>query len=407
MYLGNDNIPRVIVTGGGSTNVVHIRLTSLSGETSTGSSLGSSQTNGLNELYVKKVDVEGSVTVRNASGSASEPALELLGSGTYLRAADTLTNNLRFEVSDNAFTYDSPNGQRFAVGSSGTSISNNGTGDTLQLSKYDSSGSALKLFVFEATASAITVNNEDYGVDTFVLGAMGEVTHQSLWSATEAFKIMGPASDKLFVVDNTNSSVNIGNPAADSTGVVFVLDTKNTSGDPTGRNGAMYYNSNLGKFRCYEAGAWKNCIASSPSTAIKTVDQTINTTSLTNDTDLVIALDANSRYRVSGVVSIKNVVTGASYYNIFGSAPSGANMSLILNSGATISGQTRNVCQVNGTSSGCQFDSTTVGSSYTTSIEGIITTGATAGNFNLRYNRATTTGSMSIEAGSILEWTKL
>lgn len=40
----------------------------------------------------------------------------------------------------------------------------------------------------------------------------------------------------------------------------LVLDIKNTLGDPAGTNGAMYYNSNTNKFRCYENGAWANCI---------------------------------------------------------------------------------------------------------------------------------------------------
>ncbi len=40
---------------------------------------------------------------------------------------------------------------------------------------------------------------------------------------------------------------------------LLVLDTKSTSGDPTGTNGAMYYNSNTNKFRCFENSAWRDC----------------------------------------------------------------------------------------------------------------------------------------------------
>jgi hypothetical protein len=68
--------------------------------------------------------------------------------------------------------------------------------------------------------------------------------------------------------------VYVGNVAADATGALLVLDTKNTSGDPTAPqdNGAIYYNTGgqggataavtgyAGKLRCYEGGAWKNCI---------------------------------------------------------------------------------------------------------------------------------------------------
>jgi hypothetical protein len=48
---------------------------------------------------------------------------------------------------------------------------------------------------------------------------------------------------------------------ADSdTNPLLVLGIKSTAGDPTGTNGAMYYNSDSGSFRCYQNGAWSDCI---------------------------------------------------------------------------------------------------------------------------------------------------
>ena len=58
---------------------------------------------------------------------------------------------------------------------------------------------------------------------------------------------------------NSGGNVSIG--AADATATLLVVDTKNTAGDPAGTNGAMYYNSVLQKFRCYENGVWTDCIA--------------------------------------------------------------------------------------------------------------------------------------------------
>jgi len=57
---------------------------------------------------------------------------------------------------------------------------------------------------------------------------------------------------------NVASTLTIG--TSNTTGTLLVLDTKTDSGDPTGVNGGMYYNSNAGKFRCYEGGTWKDCI---------------------------------------------------------------------------------------------------------------------------------------------------
>jgi fibronectin-binding autotransporter adhesin len=61
------------------------------------------------------------------------------------------------------------------------------------------------------------------------------------------------------------SGANITIGAADTTGTLLVLDTKTSSGDPTGVNGAMYYNSNSRVFRCFQedtasSGYWRDCM---------------------------------------------------------------------------------------------------------------------------------------------------
>lgn len=85
---------------------------------------------------------------------------------------------------------------------------------------------------------------------------------KSTTSNATAFRIQNSSNADLFVVDTANTQVEIGSATADATGVALVLDTKNTAGDPTGVDGAMYYNSNAGKFRCYQAGAWRDCTSS-------------------------------------------------------------------------------------------------------------------------------------------------
>ena len=77
---------------------------------------------------------------------------------------------------------------------------------------------------------------------------------------TQAFTVLNSGDVSVMTVDTTNSRVYVGNPTGDTTGALLVLDTKTGSGDPTGVAGGMYYNSNSAKFRCYENGAWKNCL---------------------------------------------------------------------------------------------------------------------------------------------------
>lgn len=76
-------------------------------------------------------------------------------------------------------------------------------------------------------------------------------------SAT-AFDVQNGSAVSVFKVDTVGAQVTIG--TSDTTGTVFVLDTKTDAGDPTGVAGAMYYNSNAGKFRCYQGTAWTDCI---------------------------------------------------------------------------------------------------------------------------------------------------
>ena len=73
--------------------------------------------------------------------------------------------------------------------------------------------------------------------------------------------IQGSGGNEVFVVQGDSSAVAIG--YSDTIGTLLTLDTKTNAGDPTGVNGGMYYNSNAGKFRCYEGGSWKDCITAS------------------------------------------------------------------------------------------------------------------------------------------------
>jgi hypothetical protein len=119
----------------------------------------------------------------------------------------------------------------------------------------------------QMATSAYAYNSETLdgldSVDFAQIGANNTFTGTNAFNGT-TFSIAGTANaskfnvGSIFNVDTSGSKVSIG--ASDTVGTVLVLDTKTDAGDPTGVDGAMYYNSSSKSFRCYQNGAWRSCI---------------------------------------------------------------------------------------------------------------------------------------------------
>jgi hypothetical protein len=97
----------------------------------------------------------------------------------------------------------------------------------------------------------------------------GDFIFQNASSDTKtSFAVKNSQDQTAFYIDTINSQVAIGNGAtADQIAFTLVLDSfsDGTSADPVtlAVNGAMYYNADKGKFRCYENNRWKDCIGGS------------------------------------------------------------------------------------------------------------------------------------------------
>lgn len=102
-------------------------------------------------------------------------------------------------------------------------------------------------------------NNTLTGDTTF----SGSFVYQPASDSTTAFQIQKSDGTPLLVADTTSNfalKVGGGDVSTDASPALLVLDYKNTTGDPTGTNGAMYYNSANGKFRCKESDVWTDCL---------------------------------------------------------------------------------------------------------------------------------------------------
>ena len=111
-----------------------------------------------------------------------------------------------------------------------------------------------------AALAQLGANQTFTGNNTFT----GSFLQQPASDSTTAFQIKNNAGTALLVADTTSNlaiKVGGGDVSPDANPALLVLDYKDTSGDPSnGVDGSMYYNSNLARFRCYEAGRWKDCM---------------------------------------------------------------------------------------------------------------------------------------------------
>ncbi len=104
--------------------------------------------------------------------------------------------------------------------------------------------------------------------------------------SASAFAIQSAAGNSVLVADTVANTLRVGDGdrVTDTYPALFYVDSKSTAGNPTGRNGSMYYNVASKKFRCYEDGSWKDCISSDPTmrnsfTLNEDFNQSINVTS--------------------------------------------------------------------------------------------------------------------------------
>jgi hypothetical protein len=111
----------------------------------------------------------------------------------------------------------------------------------------------------------------------------GTAAYHPTSDSANLFTISNAASQSMFKVDSTNDQITIG--TVDAAGTTFILDSKTTTGDPVGVDGAMYYNAALDSFRCYQDGEWRACVGGlvKSSTAAQTITNTAVETAFTTN----------------------------------------------------------------------------------------------------------------------------
>lgn len=232
-------------------------------------------------------------------------------------------------------------------------------------------------------------------------GAFGSgVSVQTTVDSAQALEVKDADGNQQLRVDTINDQVVIG--AIDNKASLLVLDTKTTSGDPAGINGAMYYNSSTSRFRCYEGGDWKDCITPLPVSKTAQANFTTNKDTPVDVDNMSFALAANTKYYYKFVLihESEDTATGSG----FGiTAPSGITMSnWCINTTAitnTASPGLGSYCGT-GDASATTTGTDNPGNYFTTQMEGYIHTGATAGDLKLRFKSEINSKNVTIDEKS-------
>jgi len=156
-------------------------------------------------------------------------------------------------------------------------------GTTGTISAYtDSTHVILNIFSTRPTASYFRTHKPGFNV-RYDGGAYVRANNSS------AFSVQSSSGVSALNVDTASGIVQVGSANTDGTANLFILDSYNGATDPTGYNGAMYYNTSMNSFRCYSNGSWANCGTGgggagsrSMVKAVTTTNQTVATATYTN-----------------------------------------------------------------------------------------------------------------------------
>lgn len=183
--------------------------------------------------------------VQTDSTSNSSIAINKTGSGNFLQLQDNGTDAFSVNQSGNISFGNNANH------SISVATATAGAGDSLTIS----AGNA-------AVGSGLA------GGDLILQGGAGDGTAESgsvivksnLTNSTTTFSVQDASSNPILSVDTTNSIVQVGSSTANANAALLVLNNYNSATDPaSGYNGAMYYNTSMNLFRCYQNGAWVDC----------------------------------------------------------------------------------------------------------------------------------------------------
>lgn len=222
------------------------------------------------------------------------------------------------------------------------------------------------------------------------------------WGTSAGALTIQAGAANMFVLNSSTAQITVG--TSDTTGTLLVLDTKTGSGDPTGADGGMYYNSNAKKMRCYAGGSWQDCLTAM--SARLTGDQTSSVTALANVTDLTFPTLASTDYEFRCTLVFQSAATTTGIKIAWNGPASPTSITGTFSGMGTAAGAwggsvTRaydTTVPANGTATTETINVNTIGV-----FTGIFRNGTTAGNLVLRLASEIAASQVTLKAGSYCE----
>jgi hypothetical protein len=165
-----------------------------------------------------------------------------------------------------------------------------------------SSATASGLTLESGTTGAITIGG-DSSAETITIGTGAAAKTIAIGSTnTTSTTTLQSGSGGINLKANNGSTgdVQIGTGGTGTaTPDLFKLDVRDagTAGDPTGADGAMYYSKNTNKFRCYQNGAWTDCLSTGGGDSISVNGTAATNANFSDTTPTVVNGTANVKWQ--------------------------------------------------------------------------------------------------------------
>jgi hypothetical protein len=332
------------------------------------------------------------VNMGEAGGAIANGYLYVLGGSSGTDGSGTVRNTVYYASTSRVKV----GGNLDLVNYSGENLAEGGTGGAL------TAGNTSIVGTLQVQDSATFIRNVSIG-DSLSVG--GTTTVKPGASSVSAFQVQNTSGTNQLSVDTTNSRVYVGPTAGDTTGSILVLGNKTNAGDPTGVAGAMYYNSSTNTFRCYENGAWTDCLARHKIVLGSDVANTGSNCVSANITGLSFSVTSGSTYRWHAQIaySADATTTGSEWTT---STPTTTLLTIgshQYTAGGAGGAATEYDQLVNTSDAGACSTASAFTAGNQAMIDGVVTPSAN-GTVQMRFASEVSGGTITAKAGSTLEW---